>query len=160
MYQWRLPEMALLAAVFLSAACGSSTRTPSSTSESTVEPAIVGTIAAQRVALDSHNGTCRVTSAAGHVELAIPWPCDFHRTPDGDIRTMRRGQATLALVETSRPHPEIPGSCKTQLQALGISGRDIFVSTSTDTVAQCLPFQWDEQMFRGLFGDKEPGAAY
>jgi hypothetical protein len=101
---------------------------------------------------------CRVTSAAGPADLGILWPCNFHRTAGGEVRTLRRGEAVIVLVEASRPHPELPGSCKTQIRALGIAGNKVYVSDNTDTVAQCVPFQWDEQMFKGLFGDKEPGA--
>ncbi|MBC8164892.1 MAG: hypothetical protein H7Y20_03340 [Bryobacteraceae bacterium] len=151
-------RMALLVTAMMLAGCACKPGPLSKKSEANADPPTVSMIDGHKLALDNHGGMCRVTSAAGPIELAIPWPCDFHRRADGAVRTLRRGQSLIALVQTSRPHPAIAGSCKTQIQALGIAGGKVYVSENTDTVAQCLPFLWDEQMFKGLFGDKEPGA--
>lgn len=147
----------LAAAILFAASCSRKSESPSPAAETNTGSVIVSTIDGHKLSLDSHDGICRVTSAAGPTDLAIPWPCDFHRRAGGVVRTLQWGQTVVALVETSRPHPEIPGSCKTQIRAIGIRSDQVYVSEDTDTVAQCPPFLWDEQMFKGLFGDKEPG---
>lgn len=136
---------AALAALVLLAACGRRLEEA---------PLAVGTIGGQQLTLDNAGGACQLSSATGPVDLGIPWPCGFHRTPNGAVRTVQRGQAEIALVESSQPHPELAKTCKTEIRGLAVTGGEVYVSEQKETVAHCPPFQWDEQMFKTLFSDR------
>jgi len=114
-------------------------------------PANVASIAGLELRLVDNSGSCRLSYAAGNVDLQIPWPCSFHRTQRGAVRTKESGKALIALIESSRPHPQLPGDCLTQIQAIKILDGKVFPSQHKDTVAMCVPFEWDIQMFLGLF---------
>ena len=87
----------------------------------------------------------------GKLTLRVIPPCDFHRFPDGRVRIMPTKKGDVMLVESSRPHPNRPKDCYTQVQAVRITKEQIKVSSAISEVAMCLPFQWDDVMFLGLF---------
>lgn len=107
--------------------------------------------------LRDNGGRCQLTSMSQHQRsvfaLSIPWPCDFHRGTDSKVRIYMHRGAAIALIESSRPHPSLPKDCETELQAMKVRKGVVSVSKHTDKVASCPPFQWDQKMFTGLFGE-------
>lgn len=96
---------------------------------------------------------CQLRFGDRTVNLEIPWPCDFHRGPDNEIRIKAFNNESVFLIEYSRPHPELPNDCETRLQAVKVANNVLRASEHTELVAACPPFQWDEKMFMGLFED-------
>jgi hypothetical protein len=122
----------------------------------TDQPADDTLIAGIRVSLAQKGQACRITSrndVATAVDLQISWPCAFHRGRDGAVRVLVDGNDSIFLVESSRPDPANPSRCITQVQAMRVQGRTLRPSEHHDVVTICLPFQWDEVMFRGLFAN-------
>lgn len=90
-------------------------------------------------------------SKQGHFELQLSPPCHFHRHHDGKLRVMSFDKMEVMLVESSRPDSNYPKDCYTQIQAVRVMDQQVNISQHVAEVATCPPFQWDEQMFSGLF---------
>jgi hypothetical protein len=82
--------------------------------------------------------------------LAMPPPCQLHRNKDR-LRIKTVGRVHYVLIESSRPHPELPRDCITFVRSLRIEGTDVKVSPHMTKAAACPPFQWDDMMFTALF---------
>ncbi len=88
-------------------------------------------------------------SSAPAMALDMPWPCQFHLNPKGEIRSIRQGKSLYLMVESSR---RLSGrDCETHLRAVKIDGRNWKISELQDKVASCPPFQWDSVIFSALF---------
>lgn len=104
--------------------------------------------------LTDANGKCRISrSDAEAADLNIPYPCSVHTELDGTVRTIDERGKTYFLIESSRPDADTPGDCVTQIQAVRLDDTGMSISDYSDNVASCPPFQWDRQMFVGLFED-------
>lgn len=102
--------------------------------------------------LTARDGTCVVRSADGHtIELAVPAPCDFHRSPSGAPRVESPDGQPTVLVEWSVPDAALPSGCDTRLQALRVRSGRLQASEHVSRVAACPPFQWDVKVYSGLF---------
>lgn len=104
--------------------------------------------------LSAENDICVVSwrgNSSGMVRLEMPPPCRFHRGRDGIVRVKKAAGRIHALVESSRPHPELPRDCITLLRGIAVALSDVRVSRHTAKVASCPPAQWDEKVFTGLF---------
>lgn len=102
------------------------------------------------------DGKCTAISSVGdasanrHV-LDIPGPCHFHADQKGGLRTYDDAGYVYILIESSRPMPQQPRDCETQLQSLRVKDNLVEVSRHKDRVASCPPFQWDAFIFKALF---------
>ena len=85
------------------------------------------------------------------LRLGMSGLCRFHRTPDGDLRSVDSPLGPVVLVETSAPMPDGSGDCRTSVQAVRLTDAGAEAAPSPALVASCLPFQWDEVMFLGVF---------
>lgn len=103
------------------------------------------------MSLHNNSGKCQLSSSVGKVELKIPWPCNFHRTKNGDIRIIMNNSVSIILLESSISAHGLLQDCITHLQAIKVTNEQIYPSEYQDKVAACPSFQWDEKMFSGLF---------
>ncbi len=112
-------------------------------------------LAGKTLHLSNDSGMCQlvVPSEGITLNLLIPWPCQFHKNNNGMIRIHEDSGKKYFLVESSVPHPELPGDCITQLQSIVVAGATFRQSDHKDTVASCPPFMWDTKVFTGLFSD-------
>lgn len=103
--------------------------------------------------LIEQQGACRITQGGGQSTLALSLspPCRLHRGADGAVRVESPQGFPVVLIESSRPHPELPKDCDTQLQGVRVVEGRPSVSPHTSRVASCPPFQWDLKLFSGLF---------
>jgi hypothetical protein len=85
------------------------------------------------------------------IAMNIPWPCDFHRALDGEVRKKKTTGSLYLLLESSNKYPGSDGSCETHIQGIKLGGDLIVSSEYHDKVASCPPFQWDDKMFTGLY---------
>ena len=88
----------------------------------------------------------------GDLTLQVIPPCSFHRSPDGKVRIMPTPKGDVMLIESSRPHPDLPKDCQTRIQGVRINREHVKISSSISKVTMCPPFQWDDVMFLGIFG--------
>ncbi len=84
-------------------------------------------------------------------KLTLLPPCRLHRTVAGAVRVESPHGAPTALIESSRPHPQLAQDCDTRLQGVRMVNGTLNLSTQTSRVASCPPFQWDLKLFSGLF---------
>lgn len=85
------------------------------------------------------------------LDLEIPAPCSLNSL-SGAVRFLDTPRGSIALVENSVPNPDIPGSCQTKVRGILIEKNgEVSLSPHIATVANCLPADWDEKMFLGLF---------
>lgn len=118
------------------------------------DPADAGPFAGQTVALSEQNGECLLSSDSAEQSpllLQLPWPCQFNRGRDGQLRVeMVDGQPTL-LVEHSVAEPAPSRDCRTRVQAVRLKDGKLQASPHVNLAASCLPAQWDAKLFQGLF---------
>lgn len=110
----------------------------------------------QRLTLTAHEDGCTlITGVDGTVgrPVAIPAPCSFHRDGNGAVRVMLRDRNAILLIQSSRPHGELPGDCETFVRAVAVGDGDgdVALSPHTSRLAACPPFHWDDVLFYGLF---------
>ncbi|WKJ89203.1 hypothetical protein QZJ86_14370 [Methylomonas montana] len=113
-------------------------------------------IGSVRLRLENHSEVCFVTSTlpegkSADYDLAIPWPCHFHKDMSGSIRMIEAKNYRYVLVESSKPKSDARPDCETQLRSIRVSGRLTEISQHKELVASCPPFQWDVYMFKELF---------
>lgn len=84
-------------------------------------------------------------------QLQLLPPCQVHRRTDRSVRVESPQGAPVALIESSRPHPELPNDCDTRIQAVRVIDGKPRVSEHVSRVASCPPFQWDLTLFSALF---------
>lgn len=104
--------------------------------------------------LIEQQGACRIVQEGDEpsaLALSLSPPCRLHRSVDGTLRVESPHGLPIALIESSRPHPELPKDCDTQLQGVRVIGGRPSVSPHTSRVTSCPPFQWDLKLFSGLF---------
>ncbi|MDJ0656367.1 MAG: hypothetical protein QNJ40_19565 [Xanthomonadales bacterium] len=103
--------------------------------------------------LTGHSTSCQLLDPKTHavMDLLIPAPCQVHRTTQGTVRVHQESGRHYFLVESSRPHPELPDDCETHLQSVMVYQGTVTPSSLSDRVAACPPFQWDTKVFTGLF---------
>ena len=103
----------------------------------------------------AEGSTCQVTwtkgGASGSLDTGLEAPCSFNRNADGSLRVVGTGSGPVVLVEHSVPSPDAEGSCRTSLRGIALEAGEPALSPVTGTAAACLPAQWDEKMFIGLF---------
>jgi hypothetical protein len=109
-----------------------------------------------RLVLEERGSVCfmkRVDAGGGarFYSLEIPYPCTFHKSTSGDVRTIRRGKYQYALIESSKYAGVSTSECETHLRAIRAAGTHFQISRHKDKVASCPPFQWDRLMFTELF---------
>ena len=168
----------LLSAFFLSVvitvtACGqsgeisapqSSDKNPEIVSSQTKTDDIAEIIEGKRFSLKNNAGKCQLVFGDKTIDLEIPWQCDFHRSSTKAVRIFPRDfysgkkkypksyrNTQIILIEHSTPNPNSSDDCRTKLQAVKILNGKVIVSKLTSNLASCLPFQWEEKNFTGLF---------
>ncbi|UZZ13293.1 hypothetical protein NDO41_12745 [Ectopseudomonas mendocina] len=119
--------------------------------QSAADSATQALFSEQRLQLQDHAGQCRLIGEDGGLDLLLKWPCQFHRDPQGKLRTQQVGSTQVLLVESSEPDEPPSRDCDTTLQAIRTTEQGLEASTVVSRVAACPPFQWDEKVFIGLF---------
>lgn len=111
--------------------------------------------AGMTLVLQSERDACRLIalSETGDeiLRLGVAGLCSFHRDSDGVLRTVTSPVGPVLLIETSVPMPNGSGDCRTSVQAVRLTEAGPEAAPSPALVASCLPFQWDEVMFLGVF---------
>lgn len=119
-----------------------------------LDPAHASVFAGQTLELSAQNGDCLLRSDSADqpaLLLQLPWPCQFSRGRDGQLRVETvDGQPTL-LVEHSVAEPAPSRDCRTRIQAVRLRDGQLQASPHTNLAASCLPAHWDAKMFQGLF---------
>lgn len=114
-------------------------------------------VAAEDYTLDilAEDGSCRVKWAhagkSGSLDTGLEAPCSFNRNADGSPRVVNTKSGPVVMVEHSVPSPDLDLSCRTSLRGIVLGPGEPSLSPVTGTAAACLPAQWDEKMFIGLF---------
>ncbi len=111
----------------------------------------IGEVGGINMSLHDNSGKCQLSSSAGKIGLKIPWPCNFHRTKNGDIRVVMINDISIVLLESAILPHGLLRDCITHLQAIKVINEQIYASEYQDKVATCPSFQWDEKIFSGLF---------
>ncbi len=162
-----------ISALLSTAACGQSEATSKpSVSEKKSETAVSSTptdeikasIEGRDFVLKNNAGICQIVFGDQTIDLGIPWQCDFHRATDQSVRVYPRSfyseakkypknyrNTQIFLIEHSTSEPDNPKDCRTQLRAVKISDGKVMVSKTTSKLAACLPFQWEDKNFIGVF---------
>ncbi len=107
---------------------------------------------------------CRLTyegvGKSGAINFDFPVPCQFGRNSKGEVRVVRTGKNQTLLVEGSRPSDPSTRltvkDCATFIRGVIVTAKDIRLSVQTQTVAQCLPAEWDEKMFHAFAANTRP----
>lgn len=108
--------------------------------------------AGQQLELRDQDGQCTLIKPdQSDLKLLLKWPCQFHRDPNGRLRTKRVGSTPVLLIESSEKMPAPSQDCHTEIQALRAIEGGLEPSPAVSQVASCPPFQWDEKVFIGLF---------
>ena len=111
-------------------------------------------LAGAKLQLEDIHQVCHLKNLSNHAKsysLAIPWPCNFHKSKSGEVRIIRSGKYEYILVESSKPNSERGHGCETYLRAIRASIQKVYISEHKDKVASCPPFQWDKMVFTELF---------
>ena len=109
--------------------------------------------------LKDFNGKCRAVFLSDHGhstyhDLDIPWSCNFHTNNLGNVRTVEEADYIYILVESSKKVELLSSDdCETYIQSIRIKGKSVEISQHKDRVASCIPFQWDSNVFKGLFDE-------
>lgn len=118
------------------------------------DPADTSVFVEQTIALSEQNGECLLSSNLAEqpaLLLRLPWPCQFHRGGDGQLRVERVDGLPTLLVEHSVAEPAPSRDCRTRVQAVRLKDGRLQASPHTNLAASCLPAHWDAKMFQGLF---------
>jgi hypothetical protein len=139
--------LAALAALLMAACASAENQNPPS--ENTLK------LGEMQLLLEERHANCFATATAsdGKIQayaLHIPWPCQFHKTAKGQVRTLEKAGYRYVLVESSKPKDGTK-DCDTQIRSVRAQGNMVEVSQYHERVASCPPFQWDEMLFRALF---------
>lgn len=122
-------------------------------------------IGANILTLQNNRGKCQLLFNEQIINLDLPWQCDFHRSPGGNIRvfptdfyrTKKKSipkayrDQQIILIEYSQSVGTTPNECRTELQAVKIVKSQLVKSTKMENLAACPPFQWDAKNFTALF---------
>ncbi|PTU74721.1 hypothetical protein [Pseudomonas mangrovi] len=118
------------------------------------ERADVSNFAGQTLRLSAQDDACLLTSDAADqpaLLLQLPWPCQFNRGRDGQLRVETVDDQPTLLVEHSVAEPAPSRDCRTRIQAVRLRDGQLQASPHTNLAASCLPAHWDAKMFQGLF---------
>lgn len=120
-------------------------------------------IAGKRFEISEKNGKCTLTADSKEMELDVPAGCDFHRAASGEPRIFPkdvpkdkndrpkdRSGVSIFIVEHSEKVEADSKDCRTTIQAVKIKNGEITKSAAS-TVAACLPYEWEEINYVGMF---------
>ncbi|TBU96090.1 hypothetical protein [Phytopseudomonas dryadis] len=96
-------------------------------------------------------GQCALRDASGASSpLDIPWPCELHSTPDGEVRVVTFEGHPIVLLQHSQPEAPPGQGCRTHLQALRLVDGH-WEKSLPNANASCPHGQWDEKLYTGMF---------
>ncbi len=102
--------------------------------------------------LHKQDGHCSLSRHGRFItKLKLKWPCQFHLDPQNELRIKKLDKYDVFLIEHSEKLATTTKDCRTQVQAVRIFDGKTEASQYVNNVAICLPFQWDEKVFIGLF---------
>ncbi len=98
---------------------------------------------------------CTLTTARRQISSSgradVTGTCHFSKTKNGKARALQMADVFIFAIEASEP---VAGSrdCKTQIQGVSVSSSGVRLSQNKQSVATCLPAQWDQFMFQNFAG--------
>ncbi len=87
------------------------------------------------------------------IDLKLEAPCVFATNADGSVRVEEYNEASVLLVESSKPHPEadqdplLKNLCETRLLAVSIIRSRVHVANAPSSLLTCAPSDWDKKLF-------------
>lgn len=143
----RSARSGLVALALLAAAC-----TPQAV-PAKADMAAVNGVALQ---LTESDAACFVTwSLSGttgkRLQLALPPPCQFHRSPSGQINFRGDARRSVILVESLEALGDKTLGCRIRIARIAITQIGVTTSPNIAKVGSCPPFQWEDKMYSGQF---------